>query len=664
MEAAIQLQAQKLYAAAAPGAVSVRASCGTNCSIPATLADKSTTIKALLDEAAADGSPPDVLPLDQVSVSDLGALLLLDGDSDACRRMSAGQPGRLLRAFSVASFIGCADLRRNALISLAGLLHGSSGTEMERVCGVDDGFPFGPAVTQLVGLADLSETHLAELSARVAVHAEQNERQQVAVAEPEPEPEAAGKPEPETAGEPVAEVYWTTLHLEQTDADTILGLLAALDIATCLRLASASFAACSALFLDHRFAFRAWSAVLQPISSVGITMVEAGVDQAVDLLSAEVGEGCDWCQQLIELIRMSQEVLTLNSGLLTLNAGSDQDAEAFEWLTTRAGHIGSPSNAQQLLIARVLVPQMTHIVYALSSKKPSTGGSSVEDVYQLARRVIHTAAERASKDAAAQLQALEEGAPPDADAGADALPVTAEARAVLDGAWQRCAGAHRLQCAAFGYLDRFHTGRNALPSLVGICAEATAADGLVWQAYKARGWSAPLVPGTANSDTGGGAAVHVPESLILVSSDGETFSVSIDVARRCGSLSAMVDSWQSTGGMPGGSIPVAVDSHILSKAIEFIMYLLKADADGKPEDVRNEWNQRFLDMDQGALFHLILASNALGIKPLVDLCCKAVADQMIGKTPEEIRAHFNIQNDFTPEEEEEVRRENAWCEDI
>ena len=35
-----------------------------------------------------------------------------------------------------------------------------------------------------------------------------------------------------------------------------------------------------------------------------------------------------------------------------------------------------------------------------------------------------------------------------------------------------------------------------------------------------------------------------------------------------------------------------------------------------------------------------------------------------GKTPEEIRAHFNIQNDFTPEEEEEVRRENAWCEDI
>merc|ERR1712159_285790 len=29
-------------------------------------------------------------------------------------------------------------------------------------------------------------------------------------------------------------------------------------------------------------------------------------------------------------------------------------------------------------------------------------------------------------------------------------------------------------------------------------------------------------------------------------------------------------------------------------------------------------------------------------------------------TPQEIRRRFNIKNDFTPEEEEEVRKENAW----
>jgi len=34
-----------------------------------------------------------------------------------------------------------------------------------------------------------------------------------------------------------------------------------------------------------------------------------------------------------------------------------------------------------------------------------------------------------------------------------------------------------------------------------------------------------------------------------------------------------------------------------------------------------------------------------------------------GKTPEQIRKTFNIQNDFTPEEEEAVRQENKWAEE-
>ncbi|KAL6213085.1 hypothetical protein ACLB2K_012532 [Fragaria x ananassa] len=46
---------------------------------------------------------------------------------------------------------------------------------------------------------------------------------------------------------------------------------------------------------------------------------------------------------------------------------------------------------------------------------------------------------------------------------------------------------------------------------------------------------------------------------------------------------------------------------------------------------------------------------------LLDLTCQAVADMIKGKTPEQIRETFNIKNDFTPEEEEEVRRENQWA---
>ena len=41
---------------------------------------------------------------------------------------------------------------------------------------------------------------------------------------------------------------------------------------------------------------------------------------------------------------------------------------------------------------------------------------------------------------------------------------------------------------------------------------------------------------------------------------------------------------------------------------------------------------------------------------MLDVTCKTVANMIKGKTPEEIRKTFNIKNDFTPEEEETVRK--------
>jgi len=55
------------------------------------------------------------------------------------------------------------------------------------------------------------------------------------------------------------------------------------------------------------------------------------------------------------------------------------------------------------------------------------------------------------------------------------------------------------------------------------------------------------------------------------------------------------------------------------------------------------------------------AANYLNIKDLLDLTCQAAADMIKGKTPDEIRKIFNIKNDFTPEEEEEIRRDNQWA---
>ncbi|KEH20753.1 putative S-phase kinase-associated protein [Medicago truncatula] len=94
------------------------------------------------------------------------------------------------------------------------------------------------------------------------------------------------------------------------------------------------------------------------------------------------------------------------------------------------------------------------------------------------------------------------------------------------------------------------------------------------------------------------------------------------------------------------AIPVQnVAGMILAKVIEYC----KKHVDGD-----------FVKVDQGTLFDLILASNYLDIKSLLDLTCETVVNMIKGKTPEQIRETFHIKNDFTPEEEEEVRRENQW----
>ncbi|CAN0915401.1 SCF ubiquitin ligase complex protein SKP1a [Linum grandiflorum] len=61
------------------------------------------------------------------------------------------------------------------------------------------------------------------------------------------------------------------------------------------------------------------------------------------------------------------------------------------------------------------------------------------------------------------------------------------------------------------------------------------------------------------------------------------------------------------------------------------------------------------------LFDLILAADYLNIKELLDLTCRKAALMISETTTEEMRKIFNIKNDFTPEEETNIRIENRWA---
>lgn len=157
--------------------------------------------------------------------------------------------------------------------------------------------------------------------------------------------------------------------------------------------------------------------------------------------------------------------------------------------------------------------------------------------------------------------------------------------------------------------------------------------------------------------------------LKLESSDGEVVTIDTEIIRQSQTIDEMLRELpdQQDDEEP---IPLAnINGNILNKIIEWCKHH-KNDAqvaDDEETERRTDdiptWDQEFLKVDQGTLFELIMAANYLNIRRLLDLCCKNVANMIKGKNADEIRKTFNIKNDFTQEEEAQVRRENQWCED-
>eukprot|EP01039_Chlorochromonas_danica_P003851 gene3851-4208_t len=156
----------------------------------------------------------------------------------------------------------------------------------------------------------------------------------------------------------------------------------------------------------------------------------------------------------------------------------------------------------------------------------------------------------------------------------------------------------------------------------------------------------------------------------LVSQEGESFDVPLEVAKMSELAKTMIDEDQDDE--EAQEIPLPnVKSSILAKVIEFAHHyrqepmneIEKPLKSAQMSEVVQEWYANFVSIDQEILFELILAANYMDIKPLLDLTCATVASLIKGKSPEEIRKQFNIVNDFTPEEEAQVREENKWCEE-
>lgn len=155
----------------------------------------------------------------------------------------------------------------------------------------------------------------------------------------------------------------------------------------------------------------------------------------------------------------------------------------------------------------------------------------------------------------------------------------------------------------------------------------------------------------------------------LVSEEGKVLSVPKKVAL----LSKMIKEAVEDDDDDDQAVPCPnVKYSILSKIMDYNKYYLenKMTEIEKPlksqnlNEIVDEWYAKFIDVEQEMLFQVILGANYLDIQPLLDLSCAKVASMIKGKSPEEIRNLFNIKNDFSAEEERQIRDENKWCDEM
>jgi S-phase kinase-associated protein 1 len=155
--------------------------------------------------------------------------------------------------------------------------------------------------------------------------------------------------------------------------------------------------------------------------------------------------------------------------------------------------------------------------------------------------------------------------------------------------------------------------------------------------------------------------------VILQSMDGQEFRMEVKVAKMSETIKNLIEDAGVEQMVP---LP-NVTGKIFAKVAEYCKYhtehptsVVTEEKEKRTGDDIIGWDLDFTaNVDQQTLFELILAANYLDIKDLLDLLCKTIAKQLVGKTPQQIKDLFGIKVDFTPEEEEEVRRENDWCEE-
>ncbi|XP_039122965.1 SKP1-like protein 11 [Dioscorea cayenensis subsp. rotundata] len=170
--------------------------------------------------------------------------------------------------------------------------------------------------------------------------------------------------------------------------------------------------------------------------------------------------------------------------------------------------------------------------------------------------------------------------------------------------------------------------------------------------------------------------------VILKSKDGLEFKVELALIKQSGVLSVVAEEAQEEEEeeVDGEKVLRIPCNEVRGEVLDLMIMYWKEHHDhndgaiideNKKKDYYDEaydqahlrnWDKEFAgDIEKELFLELLMASNFLDSRKLMNFACQTVAHRIMDLTVEQVREFFEIIGDFTPEEEEELRKDNEWA---
>lgn len=142
------------------------------------------------------------------------------------------------------------------------------------------------------------------------------------------------------------------------------------------------------------------------------------------------------------------------------------------------------------------------------------------------------------------------------------------------------------------------------------------------------------------------------ETYKIKSGDNEVFHISHEATKLSGMLTTYVED---NFAQP---FPVeCVESKTLALVVQYLEQHAKTDVS---KEEMAEFDRELVEGIENVKFALLLAANFMHCDPLIRLVADSVAENMRGKTVDELRIAYKVKDDFTEEEKEKIRNEEKW----